>query len=89
MVLIRNEKSGRFLQEKGKEKKKKKAILFLEEIKSQIRFSTQKCVTNATVSKILALLGRKNKISQIKSKAIHRLNYHLVVFYFTIVYNQR
>lgn len=70
-------------------KKKKKAILFLEEIKSQIRFSTQKCVTNATVSKILALLGRKNKIWQIKSKAIHRLNYHLVVFYFTIVYNQR
>lgn len=61
MVLIRNEKSGRFLQEKGK-KKKKKAILFLEEIKSQIRFSTQKCFTNATVSKILALLGRKNKI---------------------------
>lgn len=63
MVLIRNEKSGRFLQEKGKEKKKKKKKkLFLEEIKSQIRFSTQKCVTNATVSKILALLGRKNKI---------------------------
>lgn len=28
MVLIRNEKSGRFLQEKGKEKKKKKKLSF-------------------------------------------------------------